>query len=109
MPSPHPDNLTIEREEAPNRGRYFITLDGDEAEMTYSRREGNAIVIDHTYVPEALRGRSIGESLVRRAVMDAREEGRSIVPLCPFVKAKMARHTEWQDVLKHQDEKGDRS
>lgn len=109
MPSPHPDNLTIEREENASRGRYFIKLDGGEAEMTYSHQDGNSIVIDHTYVPEALRGQSIGETLVHRAVADARAEGRSIVPLCPFVKAKIARHAEWQDVLKHQDEERDRS
>lgn len=109
MPSPNPDNLTIEREENTNRGRYFIRLDGGEAEMTYTRQEENTIVIDHTYVPEALRGQSIGEALVRRAVADARTEGRSIIPVCPFVKVQISRHAEWQDVLKHQDERGDQS
>ena len=47
-----------------------------------------------------MRGRSVGQALVRRAVEDARAEGRSVVPLCPFAKAQIERHPEWQDVLK---------
>ena len=58
------------------------------------------IIIDHTEIPDALRGRSVGQALVRRAVEDARAQGRFIVPLCPFAKAQIERHPEWQDVLK---------
>lgn len=59
------------------------------------------IIIDHTEVPDAMRGRSVGQALVRRAVEDARAEGRAIIPLCPFAKAQIERHADWQDVLKH--------
>jgi uncharacterized protein len=38
-------------------------------------------------------------ALVRRAVEDARAEGISILPLCPFAKAQFDRHEEWRDVL----------
>lgn len=93
--------LGIEREEGPSKGRYVVRQDGAEAEMTYSRAGESTIIIDHTFVPDELRGRSIGQALVRRAVLDARAEGRSIVPLCPYAKAQIARHPEWQDVLKH--------
>ncbi|WRW39104.1 GNAT family N-acetyltransferase (plasmid) [Rhizobium indigoferae] len=47
-----------------------------------------------------MRGRKIGEQLVRQAVEDARREGISIIPLCPFAKAQIERHAEWQDVLR---------
>lgn len=67
--------------------------------MTYSRAGVGLIIIDHTEVPEALRGRPVGEARVRRSVEDARAEGRLILPLCPFAKAQIARHPEWQDVL----------
>jgi uncharacterized protein len=46
-----------------------------------------------------MRGRSVGQTLVRRAVEDARAEGRSIVPLFAFAKAHCARHPDWHDVL----------
>lgn len=95
-----PAELPITREEGASKGRYAVLLDGAEARMTYSRAEEALIIIDHTEVPDALRGRSVGQALVRRAVEDARREGRSIIPLCPFAKAQISRHPEWQDVLK---------
>jgi predicted GNAT family acetyltransferase len=36
---------------------------------------------------------------VQRGVEDARAEGRKIIALCPFAKALISRHSEWQDVL----------
>jgi predicted GNAT family acetyltransferase len=59
-------------------------IDGVEAEMTYSRAGKGLIIIDHTEVPDALRGRKVGERLVRQAVEDDRRDGISILPLCPF-------------------------
>jgi predicted GNAT family acetyltransferase len=50
-------------------------------------------------VPDALRGRSVGQALVQRAVDDARREGFRIIPLCPFAKSQFQRHPEWRDVL----------
>ncbi|WP_099827105.1 GNAT family N-acetyltransferase [Oceaniglobus indicus] len=93
------DTFEITREEGETKGRYSTVVDGHEAEMTYSRAGATTIIIDHTGVPDALRGRGVGQALVRRGVEDARAEKRKIVPLCPFAKAQIARHPEWQDVL----------
>lgn len=100
MTSQIPNDRPIEREEGPSKGRYLVRLDGVEAEMTYSRAGESTIIIDHTEVPDVLRGRSVGQALMRRAVEDARAEGRSIMPLCPFANAQFSRHAEWQDVRK---------
>lgn len=105
MPGQNGDDLPIEREEGQSKGRYAVRLEGVEAEMTYSRAGEGTIIIDHTSVPDALRGRSVGQALVRRAVEDARAEGRTIVPLCPFAKAQIARHAEWQDVLRTKEQR----
>jgi predicted GNAT family acetyltransferase len=58
------------------------------------------IIIDSTEVPAALRGRKVGERLVRQAIEDARRDGIAIMPLCPFAKVQIGRHPEWQDVLR---------
>lgn len=92
--------IVIEREEGETKGRYVTTMDGHLAELTYSRIGSSGIIIDHTGVPDALRGRHVGVALVERAVADARRDNRTIIPLCPFAKAQIARHPEWQDVLK---------
>ncbi|MDX0772353.1 N-acetyltransferase [Sinorhizobium medicae] len=90
----------VEREDGASKGRYRLVIDGVEAEMTYSRAGAQLIIIDHTDVPAALRGRKVGERLVRQAIEDARRDGVSIIPLCPFAKAQIDRHPEWQDVLR---------
>lgn len=92
----------VEREDGTPKGRYRMVVDGVEAEMTYSRAGEKLIIIDHTDVPAALRGRKVGERMVRQAVEDARREEVTIIPLCPFAKAQIDRHPEWQDVLRRQ-------
>lgn len=91
--------ITVKREDGPTGGRYVAVVDGHEAEMTYSRAGETRIIIDHTAVPDALRGKSVGLALVKAAVDDARKEGFKIIPLCPFAKATLEKHPEWQDVV----------
>ncbi|AZN70264.1 N-acetyltransferase [Georhizobium profundi] len=98
--SPALDEGEVEREDGGSKGRYLLVIGGTEAEMTYSRAGERLIIIDHTEVPSALRGRKVGERLVRQAVEDARRDNIKIIPLCPFAKAQFERHTEWHDVLK---------
>ena len=93
------ERMTPQREDRPNGGRWSLTIDGHEAEMTFSRASATLIIIDHTSVPDALRGRGIGQILVEQAVADARREGFRIIPLCPFAKGQFERHPEWRDVL----------
>ena len=94
------DDTGVEREDGAAKGRYRIVVDGIESEMTYSRAGRGLIIIDHTEVPAALRGRKVGERLISQAVEDARQDGIAIIPLCPFAKAQIDRHPEWQDVLR---------
>ena len=65
----------IRREEGDSKGRYVVQVDGHEAEMTFSCLGESTIIIDHTGVPDALRGRSVGRALVQRGVENARAEG----------------------------------
>lgn len=87
----------ISREVDGAKGRYSVTIDGHEAELTYSIASPSLIIADHTGVPEALRGQGVGQILVERLVADAKAEGVKITPLCPFVNAQRRRHPEWAD------------
>ncbi|WP_375284498.1 GNAT family N-acetyltransferase [Marinicauda pacifica] len=90
----------ILEERTPTKGRYFVQADGrPDAELTFSIANAHLIIIDHTGVPDAWRGQGVGQALVERAVLDARANGVQIVPLCPFAKAQIEKHPEWQDVL----------
>lgn len=89
----------VRQERGASGGRWTIVVDGHEAEMTYSRASATLIIIDHTEVPDALRGRGAGQALVLRAVEDARRDGFKIIPLCPFARSQFERHVEWRDTL----------
>lgn len=93
------DEPAIERQDRASGGAYSIRIEGHLAEMTFSRAGEHLIIIDHTDVPAALRGRGIGDRLVARAVSDARQGGVRIVALCPFAAAQFRRHADYQDVL----------
>lgn len=92
-------DFEILREDTETGGRYVVHLDGYEAEMTFSKAGTTRIIIDHTGVPRELGGRGVGLALVERAVVDARAAGIKIIPLCPYAKAQIGKHPEWQDVL----------
>ena len=67
--------------------------------MTFSRASQKLIIIDHTGVPDALRGKGVGQALAAHAVDRARAGVWKITPLCPFFKAQTVRHPEWADVI----------
>jgi predicted GNAT family acetyltransferase len=93
-------DIEIIKEDGETRGRYVVTIDGHEAELTYSKLgDSGNVIADHTGVPEELGGRGVGSALVRHLVEDARSEGFKIMPLCPFVKALYQKNPEWADVM----------
>lgn len=91
--------MDITHETGKSGGRYVTNVEGHEAEITYSRTSPRLIIVDHTGVPDALRGRGVGQALSQYVVDDARKGGWKIIPLCPFFKAQAARHPEWRDVV----------
>ena len=78
---------------------YVMEVDGQRAVAAY-QREGDTIVFTHTGVPPALEGRGIGSRLVRGALDDVRDQGLRVVPQCPFVRAFIAKHPEYRDLVR---------
>lgn len=77
----------INRDIAGAKVRYVIRLDDGEAEPIYSIASPKLVISDHTGIPDAARGKRLGEALVECLVSDARQEGVRIMPLCAFVNA----------------------
>ena len=86
-------------EETGSKGRYSYRVDGDEAELTFSKVGEGLVIIDHTGVPPAFRGQGVAQALVARAVEDARAAGKKVLPLCSYAAAQFRRHPGWADVL----------
>ncbi len=92
--------MNIQREESTSKGTIFIEEDGTRlAFMTYSKAGPSRIIIDHTEVSEALKGKNAGKQLVAAAVDYARKNNIKILPLCPFARSVFDRVKEFADVL----------
>ena len=83
----------------PSEHRYQLAVDGHIAASHYSIADG-VITFVHTVVPPELGGKGIGSRLIRGALDQVRADGLKVIPECPFVKAFIEKHADYQDLLK---------
>lgn len=62
---------------------------------------GRTVVFTHTEVDPRFEGHGVASTLVRAALDAVRESGRDVVAYCPYVKAWLARHPDYQDLVRH--------
>lgn len=93
--------IAITHEATGSKGRYVAAVAGraETGELTYSRMSDTLVIVDHTGVPDSLRGTGVGAALAAHIVNEARANGFKIVPLCPFFKAQAQRNPDWADVI----------
>jgi predicted GNAT family acetyltransferase len=82
----------------PAENRIVMSFPGGEAFAVY-RKLDDYLVVSHTEVPAAFRGRGIGERLVEGIFRLARERRQRVVPACGFVADWAHRHPEYHDAL----------
>lgn len=78
--------------------RFELAVDGRTAFSRYLLA-GNKMVIEHTEVPVELEGRGIAGRIVRAELDYARAHKLAVLALCPYAKAFIGRHPEYQDLL----------
>ena len=81
------------------RDRYELAVEGQIAATYYSLADG-VITFIHTEVPPELGGRGIASTLIRGALDQVRADGLKVIAQCPFVKAFIEKHADYQDLLK---------
>ena len=91
--------MATDVQDAPDRSRYEVTVDGGLAGFAEYRDLDGARVFTHTEVFDAFEGHGIGSALARGALDDVRRSGRRLVALCPFIAAYVARHDEYADLV----------
>lgn len=84
--------MDIEITDDDGAGRYEVRVSGALAGYADRVRRGDTLVLPHTVVDPAFRGRGLAAHLVRRALDDARSEGLSVTPSCSYVADFIARH-----------------
>jgi predicted GNAT family acetyltransferase len=90
--------MPIDVRHDPTASRFQATVEGQSCVAHY-RVYGKVMMLTHTGVPQALRGRGIAAALVRAALDHARAKGLKVRPDCSYAEAYMQRHPETLDLL----------
>ena len=78
--------------------RFEVRVGDDVAFAEYRLKPGQ-IILPHTVVPPAFKGKGVASALARHAFGYARERGLTVIPTCPFMSAWVKKHPEAQDVV----------
>jgi uncharacterized protein len=93
------EHSEIKVQHVPEKQRFEVRLENEVGILSYTER-GDVVTFDHTYVPDAWRGRGVAAALVRAGVTEARTRGWKIRPLCSYVVTFFQRHPEFADVVR---------
>lgn len=106
MTTPTPDR-DLDIRDVPTASRFearYASGDGSTGEPQVAIASyvlsDDTITFEHTLVPHGMEGHHVGARLVQFALDDARARGLRVVATCPFVAAYVARHAEYQDLLR---------
>ncbi len=89
--------MTVEDNEAEDR--YEATAGGEVIGVARYVRRGGRTIFVHTEVDGGHEGEGVGSALVAAALDTERAAERPVVPLCPFVRSFIERHTEYADLV----------
>jgi predicted GNAT family acetyltransferase len=93
-PDPHPPSVIHNT----SQQHFELRVHDQLAYLSYTQ-DGRRVVLDHTYVPDTLRGRGLAGVLARAALEEARGRGWKVVPQCSFVATYIERHPEFEDLV----------
>jgi predicted GNAT family acetyltransferase len=82
--------------DVPEAQRFEARIDGELVGFSSYVRDDRHVEYQHTVVGPAYEGLGIGGLLARTAIEDGRRRGLAITVRCPFIKAWLTRHPEYQ-------------
>ena len=88
-------NQLIDNEELK---RYDMPVEGGTPFIEYIKAQ-NYVCLNHTEVPKALEGQGLGSAIIKLALETIKQEGKKILPMCPFVRTYIQRHPEWDELV----------
>jgi len=92
--------MTVEHKRTGHKGLFYVEYEGEiAAELMYTMPSEEQMIIEHTEVSEALRGKNIGFEMVHAAVEYARHHGLRIIATCPFASQVFSKKPDFRDVL----------
>ncbi|MBP2366596.1 GNAT family N-acetyltransferase [Pseudonocardia parietis] len=83
----------------PAQHRYEIALDGTRVGSLLYIDDGDRRIFHHTEIGDEYGGRGLAGTLVRSALTATRDEGKRIVPVCPYVRKWVGSHDDVTDAV----------
>jgi predicted GNAT family acetyltransferase len=90
MPAPTAADVRVL--DVPEHSRFEIRVGGELAGFAEYRRRPPLIAFTHTLIDPRFEGQGLAHQLVETALSQARSEGLSVLPFCPFVRGFIASH-----------------
>ncbi|HLS40350.1 MAG TPA: GNAT family N-acetyltransferase [Ornithinicoccus sp.] len=85
-------------EQNTERHRFEALVEGKVAGFITYRSTDDEVELQHTVVKPDYEGRGVGSLLVRTTLEQIQEAGKKVIPSCPFVRAYLDRHPEWDSL-----------
>ncbi len=89
-------STSVSRQREPDR--FEIAAEGSVAGFAQFLDRGERRIFFHTEVGEEFGGRGLAGIVVEEAVSATREEGLTVVPVCPYVARWLTKHPEHEDI-----------
>ncbi len=93
---------SIELRHNPEAHRYEAWLEDRRVGFAAYRPGDGVVSFVHTEVDDACAGMGIGGRLARFALDDVRSTGAAVQPLCPFIRAWIEKHPDYQDLVRRE-------
>lgn len=94
--------MSINIQHNKEKKQFIAVIEGRTCTLAYEVSSDEKILDYYsTFVPPELRGRHIGDDIVKYALEYAKENNYQIIPSCPFVKRIIDRHPEYKIVVRH--------
>jgi len=104
-PNTTPLSDAIRVADNPEASRFEAYLDGQVAGFSEYLTKPGRLIFTHTVVEPEYEGQGVGSKLVREELDDVRKRGLKVTPACPFVRAYIRRHQEYQDLVARPDDR----
>lgn len=91
--------MEIEVKDNPAKHRFEATVEGQTAFIDYKLQPGLMQVL-HTEVPQELEGRGIAGAMTKYALEHIAAKNLQLLPLCPYMRAYLKKHPEYQHLVK---------
>jgi hypothetical protein len=90
--------MHVEVRHEPERSQFVAEANGTRSYLRYVLAHETLDLVS-TYVDPSVRGRHVGESLVKRALEYARENDYDVIPTCWFVDTVVRRNPQYRELL----------